>query len=615
MCVLFFFSYFDMNFTVPVAEAAQIQIILSTLPIPPLPIIVRVCGKNIESETVKCAFDVVMAEILKSSKTDDKIVNSHSLITAMILLHKWTEYGNSTTTKEKVKTRKEKIVLDMIQAIIIINKNHDNSSSINTDIAYKLFLDTTIEWINNYKIDGMEVEISGCGLDCIEYEHIIHIAMAHYCFSQGVMYSSKTSVLKCEVHAEMQKEYMELVTRCENDSGSCEHLKIDQKNVRKESMEIAEMYSKHVYEKLLLLSYKRIEKDVLYGHTNIDKEDVCKSAQDILDLAILNFENMNTTEKTNEVASSGIGILTGENQGNTEVLSETPEETTVSNNTTPAMCQNINTENAKYVPDPPEKIIEIKIDDVRHAFDMDFTEIEKLESDVVVDFCVFVVDAVNCVEYNIISKNGCTSAYTQIESTAAIISRLQHDVQGTVFSDTKKEKQLLLDLLIFVTNQTETINGLIIRVYEFVCNILDVLDGKKHIDILKIQVYIEQLKIQNSALLEIITNHNITKIDSVTTISSNCTLSLFIREIVNCSTAVDKHNTIWYESLCSSIEYLVMLKEETKEIYKKTISIFNMKELIDILKVEIIGQDEDESIFLPSLKKRITHAIVKLEQP
>ena len=75
------------------------------------------------------------------------------------------------------------------------------------------------------------------------------------------------------------------------------------------------------------------------------------------------------------------------------------------------------------------------------------------------------------------------------------------------------------------------------------------------------------------------------------------------------------NNTIWYESLCSSIEYLVMLKEETKEIYKKTISIFNMKELIDILKVEIIGQDEDESIFLPSLKKRITHAIVKLEQP
>ena len=34
----------------------------------------------------------------------------------MILLHKWTEYGNSTFIKEKVQTNKEKIIFKIKQS-------------------------------------------------------------------------------------------------------------------------------------------------------------------------------------------------------------------------------------------------------------------------------------------------------------------------------------------------------------------------------------------------------------------------------------------------------------------------------------------------------------------
>ena len=121
---------------------------------------------------------------------------------------------------------------------------------------------------------------SNLDFSAITYEHPLHIAMAHYCYSQGVLYSNKSSKVTCPVHHELEARYSEIKTEQEPDM------------VKQEHLEIAEMYSEFSYSKLLNLCYNRLPTDSLYGHNYAESDNVYENAKLLLDLSVINYNKV-----------------------------------------------------------------------------------------------------------------------------------------------------------------------------------------------------------------------------------------------------------------------------------------------------------------------------------
>lgn len=246
-----------MSFTLSPKEVASIHLILATLPIPPIPVHVSISSAGIEFSDMKQAFEIATCEILRTTETGDKVVNTHSIIAAMMLFHKWTKFGNNPVTSEKIKASQEKIILELMQDVLDLETERVQSQDCTHDV-YKLFLNASTKWIKNYQPDGAVIDIVQANLKSIHNEHDIHIAMSHYSYSQGVLYSDKSSSLQCAVHDNLSKEYTQMVYKAKDDQDSDESLRLDNETVREECMEVAELYSQFDIEKLCMLAYTRI---------------------------------------------------------------------------------------------------------------------------------------------------------------------------------------------------------------------------------------------------------------------------------------------------------------------------------------------------------------------
>lgn len=252
-----------MNFSIPPKEVAQIHLILSTLPLPPLPIKVSICSNDIELSDIKQAFDIATCEIIKTAETEDKVINTHALIASMMLCHKWTKYGNNTVTAQNIKSAQEKIVLELMQTILDFEATRVECKD-HTLAIYNIFLHASVKWIQNYAPHGAVINIESADISTIYNEHNLHVAISHYSYSQGVLYSDKVSNLKCKVHDELCQEYIRMLHAEEKDEQCDESIRMDKKSVREECMEIAELYSKFSFEKLMILSYTRILQVVFF---------------------------------------------------------------------------------------------------------------------------------------------------------------------------------------------------------------------------------------------------------------------------------------------------------------------------------------------------------------
>jgi hypothetical protein len=138
----------------------------------------------------------------------------------------------------------------------------------------------------------------------IGYEHDMHIAMAHYCYAQGVLYNSKDSRLMCTVHDGLYNTYLQMVKLAAEDVEPDDSGKPEDNS---EHIEIAKMYSQFPYHKMLLLCYDRLLRDCLYGHTlDVPGNDVEQNARDLLKVSYENYKSIVNKSVTAEAQFSRI---------------------------------------------------------------------------------------------------------------------------------------------------------------------------------------------------------------------------------------------------------------------------------------------------------------------
>jgi len=275
-------------------EVAQIHLMLTTLPMPPIPVSIKIeiDASKIEDPETKTAFDMATAPILKDSVTHDGIVNSHSVFASMAFFMKWSKFGNDKDAQTKIIQHKDGALLLLIKSILEYNTAHPDPSSYQDSEILAIFLEISQEWINSYMPRGITCEI---GLakkhEGIGYEDNLHISMAHYCYSQGVLYNSKPDEVKCHVHEGLFNTFQD---RCKQENElkqqDDESTAVAADTVEREHVEIAQLYSQFSYHKLLVLCFQRLLKDSLHGHS-YKKNDCDNANENARELLKLSYEN------------------------------------------------------------------------------------------------------------------------------------------------------------------------------------------------------------------------------------------------------------------------------------------------------------------------------------
>jgi hypothetical protein len=286
-----------MQLTLSKKDVAQLHVMLSTLPIPPIPVSIMLDLSGMEVGDVRTSFEMATVQIQKDAKCDDQVINTHSIIAALSFFTLWNAEKNTDEHRKKIMHAKEAVVLKLIRTIIDYSEKCTASkTSYNDKDIAEIFFNTSVEWIACNMPENADLKMVNLpDFDKITYEHPLHVAMAHYCYSQGVLYSNKTSKVNCQTHLDFESEYQDKKKECTV--------------TREEHLEIAEMYSGFSYSKLLVLCYNRLLKDSLYGHNYNENEDIYENAKQLLDLSVTNYNKVINGQITEEEEVVGGKVL------------------------------------------------------------------------------------------------------------------------------------------------------------------------------------------------------------------------------------------------------------------------------------------------------------------
>ena len=256
-------------------EVAEIHLMLTTLPIPPIPVVLTMVYEHLEDSELKAAFEMATSSLVQDARTDDGIVNSHSIIAALSLFAKWSAStgANPLKKQEEMQNNKDASLLRIISSVLDYNDNTTTGLVVDAkdDEILQIFIKASQEWINTYLPDDISVTIRPAPNNkTIGFEHDLHIAMAHYCYSQGVLYNSKKSTLMCKVHDGLYNDFLEKQKNATEDDDANQILggETETAACAVEHMEIAAMYSQFPYHKM---NGWAGEPDV---HGMVDKEEV-----------------------------------------------------------------------------------------------------------------------------------------------------------------------------------------------------------------------------------------------------------------------------------------------------------------------------------------------------
>jgi len=284
-------------------ELSEVHLMLTTLPIPPIPISVQIDTERMPDGDQKTAFHMATTSVVQDSLLADCIVNSHSVFAALSFFVKWSVTPNSSAEEHKeIQNKKDAALLRIISSVLDYNEASQARVDVDEDdTVLAIFIKASQEWINMYLPDTITITIAAAPENMtIGFEHDLHIAMAHYCYSQGVLYNSKDSALLCSVHDGLYNDYIaqSKLDAEDNDadppccSDGAPGPVVGQTN---EHLDITEMYSKFPYHKMLLLCYNRLVTDCLYGHSHTStgpQANPVQNARDLLDISFANYDAM-----------------------------------------------------------------------------------------------------------------------------------------------------------------------------------------------------------------------------------------------------------------------------------------------------------------------------------
>ena len=267
-------------------KISKLYMMLSVLPLPPIPVKLRVDPLKITNPETKQALVVALNSLEGRAADPETVHNSHSVIAALTLFADWCDFGKENA--ERIRVTKDGLVLNMMKQSLNLG-NGKSDCSVSEQAAYDMFFDITRNWIACCVPEEAQCTLEKVDPGVPGHESALHVSMSHYCYSQGVLYSAKGGQLTCSTHDFVTKSFQEKVAAAREDSSSIEKREIDDESIRMEQQEMAEMYSKYCYSKLLSLCFTRIHRDSLLGHL-VDADDtnnnVLQTAKTLLDDAI-----------------------------------------------------------------------------------------------------------------------------------------------------------------------------------------------------------------------------------------------------------------------------------------------------------------------------------------
>ena len=320
-------------------EVSQIHLMLTTLPLPPIPITLKLDTATLADGDTKMALDMALAPVMQDLHTHDGIVNSHSVFAAMSFFLKWSAHGSDADTQAKVVHAKDGALLMLIEKVIQYHCTHPQTSTYADADILDIFVKVSQAWIASYLPPGATCVVGPAPKqENIGYEDNLHIAMTHYCYAQGVLYNAKNKRVYCATHEQLCETFRQ---RCKAEAGErgSDDADVDAQYAEKEHLEVAQLYSQFSYHKLLVLCFNRLLKDSLHGHTytngDDNKQELEKNAKDLLRLSYENYKALlcpqpaadavaSATPATTAPVSTGLTPLDEENETALTVSSGEP---------------------------------------------------------------------------------------------------------------------------------------------------------------------------------------------------------------------------------------------------------------------------------------------------
>lgn len=264
-------------------KISKLYMMLSVLPLPPLPIHFTLDPTDVKNVEIKQALIVAMNSLEGRGVDANKVHNSQSVIAALTLFSDWCEFGKANS--EKSKLIKDGLVLRLMKQCLERGNGREDCC-VSEQQAYDIFYSITKDWILCSVPAEAKVVISPVSPNVPTFEDPIHIAMSHYAYSQGTLYSAKGNHLICPTHSFVTESLRQKINTASQDEFAFEQKELDDEGIRMQQQEMAEMYSKYSFVKLLSLCFTRIHRDSLLGHIvpgEQQSENVIQTAKSLLE--------------------------------------------------------------------------------------------------------------------------------------------------------------------------------------------------------------------------------------------------------------------------------------------------------------------------------------------
>ena len=249
----------QLEYHVSKEELVQLSLALQALPAPPIPVCLEVGSTEALAPNQRKAFNVATSQLLADMGTECKYVSSHNAIGALLLFWRWSGRMRTEEHKATLVRKKEKLVLDMTKAFL--DEKCREGGACDGEFSLATFQALTRGWIEAHVPPEVSVKVWFPEKPAVEFESPLHVAVAGYCYAQGVFYSAGGPKLACEVHRRIEADYQSKVVQ----EAAGEEQGLDPEAVRSPEMEMSRLYSHSPFEALAALCGARILNDAVHG--------------------------------------------------------------------------------------------------------------------------------------------------------------------------------------------------------------------------------------------------------------------------------------------------------------------------------------------------------------
>tara|TARA_B110000444_G_scaffold57239_2_gene53357 strand:+ start:4059 stop:4730 length:672 start_codon:yes stop_codon:yes gene_type:complete len=180
-------------------EVHNLTVGLALLPFPPLPVRIAHLHNPFDVETDKDAynaFEMATTQLRQDARTNDGIVNSHSVVGAAMMFHRWRPKSlEANEMAARMDIEKQQAIL-RLQYNVFKTATPACCTPPSAQPVYNFFFEVTQEWIDTMSPARKCIQLEGVpNVEGLGHEHAAHIVMSHYCYSQVLPHAMPKSAI------------------------------------------------------------------------------------------------------------------------------------------------------------------------------------------------------------------------------------------------------------------------------------------------------------------------------------------------------------------------------------------------------------------------------------